>query len=519
MKEERILRVLSEVDEKYIAEADPTQRTRRKPVRIKALLIAACLLLALTLIACAANWFGLRDLILPVITEGSQNGDEDQGKIGLTGYRGSPEWKALAQWQAFVSEYDPDGKIYQDRQAQLDSSFARYSCYTVYSREMADKMDEITAEYDLKLHTTAFNLQERPELLESLGDFMGDGSGYYTYMYEDGTFQVEGTIDFEDIGAWDFLLLRSVCGTFHDAMLDIGDISEYQETTYEVACGTSVTLALGKSKALILADLADSFVTVHIPYGSDSGIKQAHLEILADSINFAALTPVIRPQVSEAAKLMEQDMDARRVYAAALRNLLYSGILPDGSQTEMPGDSAYSQFAVADVDGDAKEELILLYDPGMTAAAVGYIIGYDAEAENIYIQLEEFPAFAFLENGNLKALSSHNQTYGEMWPYTLYRHLPESDSYDLIGYCHAEDKDIFEACGVPDRYPDAADVSGAGTVYYVGDNAWGATPIDEADYMAWLEENCANAPELELEYLPFTEESILTIVNDSEPAF
>ena len=115
-------------------------------------------------------------------------------------------------------------------------------------------------------------------------------------------------------------------------------------------------------------------------------------------------------------KSTELDTDTRKAYAVTLRNLLYSGILPDGSQTKDLRGGAYSQFAVGDVDGDGKEELVLLYDSGVMASSVGYIIGHDAETGNIYIQLEEFPFFAFLENGNLKALSSHNQTYGEMWP-------------------------------------------------------------------------------------------------------
>lgn len=60
----------------------------------------------------------------------------------------------------------------------------------------------------------------------------------------------------------------------------------------------------------------------------------------------------------------------------------------------MPAGSS-SQFAVADVDADGKEELVLLYDSGVTANSAGYIIGYDAETGNIYIQLEEFPFFVF----------------------------------------------------------------------------------------------------------------------------
>ena len=507
MKEERIIHILGEVDEKYIAEAAPDRTGNQASIVRKLLIVAACLalLLALTAAAYATNLFGLRDLLLPLIGESSQSVSD--GRISLTGYQGSPEWKALAEWQAFVSEYDPDGTIYQNTNGQLDSSLARYSCYTVYSREMADKMDEIAAKYGLKLHTTSYDLQEHPELLELLGNFLGDKGGYYTYMYEDGTFQVDGTIDFEDIGAWDFRLLRSVRGTFHDAMLYIGDVSEYQEISYETACGVTVTLALSKSQALILADLEDSFVTVYIPYGSNSGIKQSHLEILADSINFAALTPVINPQISDTTQPVERDAETRKVYAATLRNLLYSNTLPNGKQAEMPV-SAASQFTVADVDADGKEELVLLVE---SENSVGYIIGYNSETKNIYTQLEEFPAFTFLKNGNLKALSSHNQTWGEMWPYTLYQYLPESDSYELRGYVYSEDKTFLEENDLIEHYSEYADTSGTGTVYYIGTDTWSTTPVDEADYIAWLEENNGNAAELKVEYLPLTEESILTI--------
>lgn len=512
MREKRILYVLGQVDEKFIAEAAPGKAMSRKHIWRRVAITAACicLLLALSIVAYAANWFGLRDLLLPIVTGTSMNTEEEGAAISLAGYQGSPEWQALAEWQAFINEYDPDGTIYQATDGRLDASFARYSCYLVYSREMADKMDEITARYGLKLHTTSFDLQEQPELLQLLGDFMEGSGGYYTYMYEDGTFQMEGTADFADIGAWDFQLLRAVRGTFHDSMLDIGDASEYQETIYETACGVPVVLALGKNRVLILADLADSFVTVHIPYGSENGIKQSHLEALADSINFAALTPVNQPQAGETRKPVEQDMDARKIYAATLRNLLYSNILPDGKPAEMLA-GAYSQFTVADVDADGKEELVLLYDPGVIANASGYIIGYDTEAKDIYLQLEEFPAFAFLKNGNLKALSSHNQTWGEMWPYALYQYLPESDSYKLSGYVHSEDKRIFELNEAADRYPNYADASGAGTVYYVGVDTWGTTPIDEADYLVWLEANQGNAAELEVEYLTLSEENILAI--------
>lgn len=512
MKEERIIRALNDVDDIYILEAMPERKIIKHISWKKWVCVAACLILliALSTVAYANNWFGIRDLLLPLTHQSHTGETEETDIIGLSGYQGSAEWQALAEWMEFVNQYDPEGKIYQASEGRLDSSFARYSCYLVYSGEMADKMDSIVEKYGLKLHTTSYDLQEHLELVEALGDFLGSNDAYFSYMYEDGTFEAEGTIEFLDIGVWDFQLLRSVKGTFHDTMLEVGDISQYQETAYETACGVAVTLALGEDRALVFADLADSFVTVTIPYGLKNGLEQVHLQILADSIDFTALTPVILPQTggetTQPAEA-EQDMEVRKIYAATLRNLLYSSILPDGTDAEFPV-GEYSQFAVGDVDYDGREELVILYDPGVMAAAEGYILGCDKDTEEIYIQLEEFPAFTFLSNGNVKALSSHNQTYGDMWPYILYQYVQESDTYELTGYVHSEDKAILELNGQEDQYPYAVDVSGAGTVYYIGADSWGTEPVDERDYISWLDSNHGNVRETEVSFLTFTEENI-----------
>ena len=65
---------------------------------------------------------------------------------------------------------------------------------------------------------------------------------------------------------------------------------------------------------------------------------------------------------------------------------------------------------------------------------------------------------------------------------------------------------------VPD-YPVDIDVSGTGFVYYLYQDMaseWGKLdPVDEADYLAWLESYVGDATSLEIAYLPLTEETIL----------
>ena len=73
---------------------------------------------------------------------------------------------------------------------------------------------------------------------------------------------------------------------------------------------------------------------------------------------------------------------------------------------------------------------------------------------------------------------------------------------------HSEDKWTLESNGKSDQYPDEADTSGTGTVYYLGTDGWGTDPMDETDYMEWLNANEGNVEEQEIPYLPFTEENI-----------
>lgn len=68
MKEERIIRALNDVDDTYILEAMPGRKAIRHISWKKKVCAVACLILmiALSTVAYAANWFGIRDLLLPL---------------------------------------------------------------------------------------------------------------------------------------------------------------------------------------------------------------------------------------------------------------------------------------------------------------------------------------------------------------------------------------------------------------------------------------------------------------------
>ena len=46
-------------------------------------------------------------------------------------FRDTPEGQALAEWQAFLETYDPDGTILATVGKDPDPALAQYRCYTV----------------------------------------------------------------------------------------------------------------------------------------------------------------------------------------------------------------------------------------------------------------------------------------------------------------------------------------------------------------------------------------------------
>jgi len=297
-------------------EFDPEELCAKRSYRgvaKKAAGIAAALVLlaGLGLTAYAANLFGLRDMLLPQQevnppiavgnTENEQQ-SEQVDMISLTGYGNTPESKAVAEWQAFLSAYDQDGTILESLGSDPTGFEEEYGLYLVYTQEMADKLDEITAKYALKRHTAMLDDLYTDEALcdQVGGDFMGENRACSTYMYEDGTFKFDGEIDLEGYGTLNYQFLRCVRGSFTDIILNITNVNDYTEWGYITKSGVPVTLALSPHKALIIADLPDSFVTVNVLAGTQTPTDDVfssgpflteNLERLADSFDFGVLTP------------------------------------------------------------------------------------------------------------------------------------------------------------------------------------------------------------------------------------
>ena len=188
---------------------------------------AVALLAALSALAVAANFFGLRDVLLPekgsvYVTD--ENGVVIPGEkefkdfVSLSGWGDTPESRALAEWEAFQESYDPDGAIISEIGNEPTGFEDRYGFYLVYTREMADKLEEIIAKYDLKLHEWMEDVLPETWGL-AVGDFFRENvtpcSGY---IYENGTFRFDGNAELgagelKGYGPIEYQFSRSVKGT------------------------------------------------------------------------------------------------------------------------------------------------------------------------------------------------------------------------------------------------------------------------------------------------------------------
>lgn len=206
----------------------------------------------------------------------------------------------------------------------------------------------------------------------------------------------------------------------------------------------------------------------------------------------------------------------RQAYAEALTRLMDRCILPNGEDTGpvIGGPEMASTFAIADVDGDGREELVLQYTDTFVAGNVGMVSEYDPKQDDLKTELTESPSLTFYDNGLVRADWSHNQgKAGDFWPYTLYRYQKANDSYSFAGGVDAWQQQAF-----PEGYPAEIDQSGSGFVYYICEEppfSW-EHPVDASVYQAWYDGEMGEAHELKLNYLALNEQNIRQITEEAE---
>ena len=282
--EERMRSTLASLEEK------PKVRRFRFPAGG---LVAAVLMVAvLGATALATGLFGLRSL---TVTDPYATPEASGVVIALQGLPESPEFKANAAWMNYLAGIDLDAAAAQ-AETDGESVPAGYELYTVYDRQMADKLDAIASEHGLKLHTSARDFYSESDLYSILDTdpFIADCAALSGTVYEDGSFQAAGTCVSDKCYEYELGLYRK--GSFSQVTLNIGDADGYDEWIYTTAAGVDVQLSMSPDRCVLLADLPDAFVAVNLLGGTAGNsvfmpepVTAKDLQDFAELFDFSAL--------------------------------------------------------------------------------------------------------------------------------------------------------------------------------------------------------------------------------------
>lgn len=286
--------------------------------------------------------------------------------------------EALAEWNSFCRDYDPDGAIVTaNDNNELGIPNPYYIPYGCYSWEMVNKLDEIVQKYDLKLLSPDVGCQsyESSVLFSSLGIdgvFHGDVEYLSGYFYPEGTFNIALLFQ-PDTDQWPYEdnlaeYYYSVKEYFDPVYYEVADLENCTQWNYTRSDGRTVLLVMNDEQARIITDLQDALVTVSFASSKwDGGTKvqmtQSALEQISEQFDFS-----IQPHPADMTKvdaLMEAAQAAYEAERAAAAENLYTKGYEQYIQQKLEKAAAHSTrtrdglfYALCDLNGDGVMELL-----------------------------------------------------------------------------------------------------------------------------------------------------------------
>ena len=386
MNAKQLITVIGETQDSYITAALATREAAPRHLSLKrTLLIAAVIALTLTLVGCAVVYaLRLQDMSIGQETYTQRFDSEGRAVeptektrdiVTLYGHSGDPIQQALAEWYDFLETYDPDGKL-MTNEPNLPQIEDRYEfTYDCYTPEMAAKVDEIAAKYDLKLLDTYLVFQQYQSdifleetgigslLLSNTGAEIRHMAGVlyppYNFKMEFELVLAQGTP-----GTWVTLLYTQkdyFPVSFSGSRMDLNDFEQWDHTA---ADGTQVLIALSnKGQSYILAQLETASLILSID-GNRSGssypdesqiITKEELTAMADLFDYS-ISPreVDRTAVEEKLAEAEAAYQAEHAYVPEVYGG-FSDYLKDTVSIYQEG----LRYTFYDLTGDGADDLLL----------------------------------------------------------------------------------------------------------------------------------------------------------------
>ncbi|MBR3630927.1 MAG: hypothetical protein IKN55_10740 [Oscillospiraceae bacterium] len=202
------------------------------------------------------------------------------------------------------------------------------------------------------------------------------------------------------------------------------------------------------------------------------------------------------------------DRSAGMIYREALENLRDHEIFPDGSGCRIAGSMDDNRFAVYDIDGDGRDELIIRFDQAAESDQIELIYGIN-DRESLFEELVCTPHVTYYEGGLVRVEAAPSDGYrGDFKPFAVYQYDSQSDTFGLVANVDALSLGALMAAGLEDEaYPEDADTSGSGMVYYIGSDH----PVDVTEYEAWYHALFDGAVEIELPFFNLDENAVSSL--------
>ena len=278
-----------------------------------------------------------------------------------------------------------------------------------------------------------------------------------------------------------------------------------------VFCGSYLYVKIYKNPTYDVAVSPDNSEEQSINEGLEFVEKYAEAELTEDD------------EVEEITEL-QGNKNSSQLYAKYSEILMqilndridYDGRVFDGYSQGV--DFSKNYFAITDIDGDGRDELIFNFNDTYMAGMRELIYDYDEKTDILRTELETFFIMnTYYSNGYVKADASHNHTCDPetrgIWPYSLYEYNAETDSYTNIGYVECWDKLMFPTNYEGEVFPGELDTDGDNLLFFVGyfsdeTDDVERTYMDREEFEAWEKSMFPNEYKIDIEYHPMTEEEI-----------